>query len=132
MPGIITLAHEMRVREDLMTLPGESWTWQRHAKEHLLHHDGHIRTLRRVIVMVAGALDTRICSEGQWPRPGVGLAAALIRRSLSSYHLTQGSSRIGVSKETADDTRWRGNAQGQERAPFQTFISFRESIINFF
>ena len=45
------------VREDLMTLPGESWSWQRHAKEHLLHHCGHFRTLRRVIVMVAGALD---------------------------------------------------------------------------
>ena len=27
-------------REDLMTLLGESWSWQRHAKEHLLHHCG--------------------------------------------------------------------------------------------
>ena len=56
-PGVIIAAHETRVREDLMTLPRESWSWQRHAKEHLLHHCGHFRTLRRVIVMVAGALD---------------------------------------------------------------------------
>ena len=40
-----------------MSILGESWSWQRHAKAHLLHHCGHFRTLRRVIVMVAGALD---------------------------------------------------------------------------
>ena len=45
------------VRKDLMTLVGESWGWQRHATEHLLRHCGHLRTPRRVIVMVAGALD---------------------------------------------------------------------------
>ena len=54
-PGVA--AHETRVREDLMTLPVESWSWQRHAKEHLLHHCGHLRTLRRVIVMATGAVD---------------------------------------------------------------------------
>ena len=57
-PGVvINYARETRVREDLMTLPGESWSWQQHAKEHLLHHCGHLRSLRKVIVMVAGALD---------------------------------------------------------------------------
>ena len=56
-PGVLIAAHETRVREGLMTLPGESWSWQRHAKEHFFHHCGHFRTLRRVIVMVAGALD---------------------------------------------------------------------------
>ena len=56
-PGVIIAAHETRVREDLMTLCKESWSWQRHAKEHLLHHCGQFRTLRTVIVMVAGALD---------------------------------------------------------------------------
>ena len=55
--GVIIVAHETRVREDLMTHPGKPWSWQRHAKEHLLHHCGNFRTLRRVIVMVAGALD---------------------------------------------------------------------------
>ena len=48
-PGVIIAAHE--------TLPGESWSRQRNAREHLLHHCGHFRTLRRVVVMVAGALD---------------------------------------------------------------------------
>ena len=56
-PGVIITAHETRVREDLMTLPGESWSWQRHTKEHLLHHCSHFQILRRVIVMVTGALD---------------------------------------------------------------------------
>ena len=54
---VIITAHETRVREDLMTLPWESWSWQRLAKEHLPHHSGHFRTLRRVIVIVAEALD---------------------------------------------------------------------------
>ena len=45
------------VRKDLMTLVGESWSWQRHGTEHLLCHCSHFRTPRRVIVMVAGALD---------------------------------------------------------------------------
>ena len=40
---VITAAHEWRVREDLVTLPGESCTLG-HAKEHLLHHCGHFRT----------------------------------------------------------------------------------------
>ena len=30
-PGVIITAHETRVREDLITLPGQSWSWQRHA-----------------------------------------------------------------------------------------------------
>ena len=40
-----------------MTLLGKSWSWQRHAKEHLLHHCGHFRTLRRVFMIVAGGVD---------------------------------------------------------------------------
>ena len=44
-------------REYGMTLPAVSWSWQRHAKEHLHHHCGHFRTLRRFIVMVADTVD---------------------------------------------------------------------------
>ena len=44
-------------RKDLVTLVGESWSWQRYAREHLLRHCGHFRTPRREIVMVAGVLD---------------------------------------------------------------------------
>ena len=40
-PGVIITAHETRVREDLVSLLWESWSWQRHAQEHLLHHCGH-------------------------------------------------------------------------------------------
>ena len=99
-PDVIIMAHETRVREDQMTLLGESWSWQRHEKEHLHHHCGHFRNLRRVIVM--DALE-------RWP----------LRPPKPQQLSAQGSSRTGVSEETADDTRWKGNAQGQERAPFR-------------
>ena len=55
--GVITAAHDTSVRENLMTLPRECWSWQRHAKEHLLHRCGHFRTLRRVV--------------GSWPLLGL-------------------------------------------------------------
>ena len=56
--SFVTAALEKRVREELVTLSGGSWRWLRHAaKEHLLHHCGHFRTLRRAIVMIAGALE---------------------------------------------------------------------------
>ena len=57
-----------------------------------------------------------------WGWPLLGLSdpnARVTHRSLSSHRLTQGSNCIRVSKETADDTHWKGNAQGQERAPFR-------------
>ena len=90
-PRVVIAAHETRVREDLMTLPGESWSWQRHTKEHLLHHCGHFRTLRshregcrspqrgqnrRIRTaardVVPDLQDTRIWSKGRWPPSGVG------------------------------------------------------------
>ena len=73
-------------------------------------------------------------------RSGVGLAAALTvrprrptrrplvtRRSFSSCRLAQGRSRTGVSKETAGDTHWQGNAQSQERAPLRRRRQFAEA-----
>ena len=51
--GIVTAAHEKRVRKDLMTLFREYLIRQ----QHLLHHCGHLRTLRRVVAMVARPLD---------------------------------------------------------------------------
>ena len=56
-PGVIIAAHETTVREDLMTLHGESWSRQRHAVEYPLHHCGHLRNLRWVSVTVTGDLD---------------------------------------------------------------------------
>ena len=49
-----------------MTLPGESWSWQRYVREHLLHHCGHSRTLRRVIVLVAKALEGGRIGGSEW------------------------------------------------------------------
>ena len=37
-PVLIIVALETRVREDLMTLPEESGSWDRHAEDDLLHH----------------------------------------------------------------------------------------------
>ena len=71
--------------------------------------------------------DFRGRSEGAWPRLGLDVAPAeslrprrptrrplVARRSLSIHRLARGSSRVRVNKETTDDTRWKGNAQGQE------------------
>ena len=48
-PGVIMAAHQTRVREDLATLTGESWS--------CFHQCGHFRTLRRATVMISGAFD---------------------------------------------------------------------------
>ena len=92
-PGVITAAHETRVREDLMTLPGWSLGAGSDTQRNIsLHNCGHFPTSRSVIVMVAGALeegttggvecqhaivvpdllDTRVCSKEQRPRSGMG------------------------------------------------------------
>ena len=59
-PDVITAAHESRVWEDLMTLPGECSSWQRHAKEQILHHCGHYRTIRRVIEGRLGGFERQL------------------------------------------------------------------------
>ena len=89
-------ARSLEVWEDLVTLPVESWNWQRHAKEHLLHHCGHFRTStkghregcgsprrrqkRRTRAtardVVPDLWDTRVRSGGQWPRFGLEVALA--------------------------------------------------------
>ena len=51
--GIDPATHEKRVRKDLMARLREYWNQQ----QPLLHHCGHFRTLRRVIVTVEGSLD---------------------------------------------------------------------------
>ena len=53
---VIVAALEARVREDLTTLE-EARRWERHAEEYPLHHCGHLRRLRGVIVMVTRDLD---------------------------------------------------------------------------
>ena len=98
--GVTIAAHDTRVREDQMALPGESWSWQRHAKgtppstlwsfpNCTRSHRGGRRSPRRgqnwrirtaTRDVVPDPQDPRIWSEGQWPRSGVGLAAARTAR----------------------------------------------------
>ena len=56
-PAIILASHEAVVKKDLGVLPGESWSWTRHAYEEVLGHCGHFKSLKRFICMVAAALD---------------------------------------------------------------------------
>ena len=95
----------------------------RHAKEHLLQHCGHFRTLRRVIVMVAGALDEgRI---GGFERQHAMLCQ--IYKILESGAKDNGHDLVwGWPLSDLSDARldvhwspaehWQGNAQSQERA----------------
>ena len=41
----------------MTVLPGESWSWARHARQELLPHVRTFKTLRRMIVAVAAGLD---------------------------------------------------------------------------
>ena len=111
------------------------------------HRDGHrsarrgqnrrIRTPARDVLSVLRY--ARFCSEGHWPRLDMGFAVArsvwprhsarrplVARRGHSSHRMAQGSGRARDSKKTADDTRWKGNAQGQEQAPFRRRRQFPE------
>ena len=56
-PAIILASHEVVVKKDLGVLPGESWSWTRHAYEEVIGHCGHFKSLKRFICMVAAALD---------------------------------------------------------------------------
>ena len=126
-------------------LPSSLWSFPNPAKS---HRDGrrsprrgpNRRTRTAARDVLPDPWDTRICSEGQWPRPVVELAAARTvrprrptRRPVGhppkpqSYRLAEGSSRIRVSRETADDTCWKGNAQGRERAPFRRRRQFAKA-----
>ena len=95
-------------------LPSSLWSFPNSAKSHRDCRRSPRRGQNRRTRTATGYS----AAKGQWPRPGV-----VTRRSLSSR---QGS-RIGVIKETADETRWKGNAQGQERAPFRRRRQFAKA-----
>ena len=86
-PGVIIATLETKRREDLTTLPEESASWERHGEESPLHHCGHLRSSRAIIVMATGDLNQgriggigrphtllyringiRVCSKRQFPR----------------------------------------------------------------
>ena len=54
---IILAAHEDAVKRDPGVLPGEAWSWTRHACDEVLPRCGHFRSLKQFTAMVAAALD---------------------------------------------------------------------------
>ena len=79
--------------------------------------------------------DTRVRSEGQWPRFGLGVALAgslrphrwarhplVTRRSLSSHRLAQGRGRARDGKEADEGVHWKGNAKPDDDDSLQKQI----------
>lgn len=57
-PDTVIAAHERRARRDMPVLLGDSWSWDRHARERLIEHAPRFKTLRRMAIAVAAGLDT--------------------------------------------------------------------------
>jgi len=56
-PELVVAAGESMVREHLGVLGDEAWSWKRHAETELMPAAGSFATLKRMIAMVAMALD---------------------------------------------------------------------------
>ena len=56
-PEVVVAANDRVTREALGLLPGESLSVQRHARELLIPQAGNFSTLKRMAIMIAGALD---------------------------------------------------------------------------
>ena len=56
-PKVVVAANDRVTREALGLLPGESLSVQRHARELLIPQAGNFSTLKRMAIMIAGALD---------------------------------------------------------------------------
>ena len=103
-------------------------------KERLLQHCGYFRTLRRVIVMVAGALDggriggferqhAMLCQICRILEPGA---------KDNGHDLVWGWPLLGLSDARPDvhwssAEHWQGNAQCQERAPLRRRRQFAKT-----
>lgn len=57
-PEIVIAALERTARREMRVLPADSWSWDRHAREHLIERTPWFKTLRRMAVAVAAGLDT--------------------------------------------------------------------------
>ena len=110
------------------TDPSSLWSFPDPPKGHR-HGRWSSRRRQTWSDVVSDLRGARVCSEGQWPRPGVGLAAArtgrprrhtrrplVTRQILSRHRMAQGGSCARDRKWTADGTHWKGEAQGQRRA----------------
>ena len=56
-PELTSSAHEKEVMEDLKVLPGEAWSYSRHAEQMVLPQAAGYHGLRKTIVILASALD---------------------------------------------------------------------------
>ena len=56
-PKLTTEAHAREVRRDLKVLPGEAWSYSKHAEAHLLPSAVGFHGLRKTVVILAHALD---------------------------------------------------------------------------
>ena len=56
-PEVVVAAAEKALTEELRVLPGEGWSWQRHASMEVIPACGNFTTLKRAVQLVAGALD---------------------------------------------------------------------------
>ena len=56
-PQLVIQAHEREVVKDLGALPGESWSYMRHAKEKVLPSAAGHAGLKKTVVLLAHALD---------------------------------------------------------------------------
>ena len=56
-PELVSLAHEKEIQRALKVLPGEAWSYGRHAREHVLPAAAGHHGLRKFVTILAHALD---------------------------------------------------------------------------
>ena len=56
-PELTIAAHEQQIIAELMVLPGEGWSYSRHAKEKVQSNAAGYHGLRKCVVILAAALD---------------------------------------------------------------------------
>ena len=56
-PEVIVASNEQAIREQMRSLPGEAWSVSRHAEREVLPYCGSFVTLKRMVAILAAALD---------------------------------------------------------------------------
>ena len=56
-PEIVAASSEELLKEEMHVLPNESWSVTRHAEQEVIPACGTFTTLKRLIIMLAGAID---------------------------------------------------------------------------
>ena len=97
-PEVVVAANDSVTREVLGLLPGESLSVQRHARELLIPQAGNFSTLKRMAIMIAGALD-----EGRQ-------RGSVHRHGRISRPLRNAGPRVWVAVAGATRSVWSGSA----------------------